>query len=215
MLETGGSPMKVYNIEETCSILKLKAPVLRKYSALLEDAGYTGIERNSKNARFYTDENIKILRELISYKDSGHMTLNDAANAIAERINGIDVMDVVTTQQPSNVAQQQDVKELKDFIEHLIDHIEKSEERHAQSTAVLLDEIQQVKIEMNVIKEIATSKEDRSDTPADKTMDNILKELQYTRKEMRELKEENARIDKEKVESEENKRGFFSRLFNK
>jgi len=34
--------------------------VLRKYSALVDDVGYAGIESNSSNARFYTNENILI-----------------------------------------------------------------------------------------------------------------------------------------------------------
>src|SRR3954462_8819496 len=102
--------MKVNNVDIACSVLHLKAPVLRKYSALLEDAGYTGIERNSSNARFYTDENIRILRELISYKDSGLMTLNDAAKSIAERINGIDVIEDVTLSNTVHVAQRADIE---------------------------------------------------------------------------------------------------------
>jgi len=56
-----------------CPTFKLKAPVLRKYSALLEDASYKGIERYSNNSRYYTDDNIKILRELIDYKKSSRI----------------------------------------------------------------------------------------------------------------------------------------------
>ena len=202
--------MKVYNIDETCSILKLKTPVLRKYSALLEDAGYTGIGRNSSNARFYTEENIAIMRELISYKDSGHMTLNDAAKSIAERINGIDVIEDITKQQIVNVAQQQDIERLQDAILTLTDHIQKSEERHAKNIAIIMSELQDLKTanaEMKQIEVVADLA-----TPEDERMADILKELQYTRKELRELKEAQ---QQNKVESVDKPEGFLSRFFRK
>ena len=146
--------MKVYNIEDTCSILKLKAPVLRKYSALLEDAGYTGIERNSSNSRFYTDDNIKILRELISYKDSGLMTLNDAAKSIAERINGIDVIEDITLSNIVHLAQREDIENLQNAVLTLTDHIQNSEERHAKSMEDILSELGHVREELREMKVI-------------------------------------------------------------
>ena len=146
--------MKVYNVDNACSILKLKAPVLRKYSALLEDAGYTGIERNSSNARFYTDENIRILRELISYKDSGLMTLNDAAKSIAERINGIDVIKDVALSNTIHVAQRTDVENLQNAVLTLTDHIQKSEERNAKNMEILLNELKYVREELRRMKEM-------------------------------------------------------------
>lgn len=174
MLETGGSRMKVYNIDDACSILKLKAPVLRKYSALLEDAGYTGIERNSSNARFYTDENIRILRELISYKDSGLMTLNDAAKSIAERINGIDVIEDVALPNTIHVAQRTDVENLQNAVLTLTDHIQKSEERNAKNMEDVLNELKYVREELRQMKgkemeikqleEIAAAEEEKLST---------------------------------------------------
>ena len=172
MLETGDSRMKVYNVDNACSILKLKAPVLRKYSALLEDAGYTGIERNSSNARFYTEENIRILRELISYKDSGLMTLNDAAKSIAERINGIDIIEDVTLSNTVHVAQQTDIENLQNAVLSLTDHIQKSEERHAKSMEDILNELRHVReelremkvtqMELKQIEEVAAAGEEKS-----------------------------------------------------
>ena len=145
--------MKIYNIDETCAALMLKAPVLRKYSALLEDAGYTGIERNSSNARFYTEENIRILRELISYKDSGYMTLNDAAKSIAERINGIDVIEDITLSNVEHIAQRIDVENLQNAVLTLTDHVQKSEERHAENMAGILQELKQVREELQELKD--------------------------------------------------------------
>jgi len=164
--------MKVYNVDNACSILKLKAPVLRKYSALLEDAGYTGIERNSSNARFYTDANIRILRELISYKDSGLMTLNDAAKSIAERINGIDIIEDVTLSNTVHVAQRADIENLQNAVLTLTDHIQKSEERHAKNMEDLLSELRHVReelremkvaqMEMKQIEEVTAAEEEKS-----------------------------------------------------
>lgn len=163
--------MKVYNVDNVCSILKLKAPVLRKYSALLEDAGYNGIERNSSNARFYTDENIRVLQELISYKDSGLMTLNDAAKSIAERINGIDVTEDVTLANTVHVAQRADIENLQNAVLSLTDHIQKSEERHAKNMDELLNELRHVReelremkvkqMEMKQLEEVAATEEEQ------------------------------------------------------
>nr|WP_181717885.1 hypothetical protein [Sporosarcina sp.] len=122
---------------------------------MLEDANYTGIGRNSSNARFYTDENLKVLRELISYKDSGFMTLNDAAKAITERINGIDVMDVVTQQVP-NIAQQQDVGRLQDAVLQLTEHIQNQSILYEQNMGILLQEIQDIKNELKEIREVSS-----------------------------------------------------------
>lgn len=152
--------MKVYNIDETCAKLKLKAPVLRKYSALLEDAGYTGIERNSSNARFYTDENIKVLRELIDYKESGFMTLNDAAKAIAERINGIDVIEDITPAHIEHIARQEDIQALQQAVLTLTEHIQSSEQKHAEQMGELLHELRYVRKELREFKEAQKQVED-------------------------------------------------------
>lgn len=183
--------MKVYNVDNACSILKLKAPVLRKYSALLEDAGYTGIERNSSNARFYTDENIRILRELISYKDSGLMTLNDAAKSIAERINGIDVIEDVTLSNTVHVAQRADIENLQNAVLTLTDHIQKSEERHAKSMEDILNELRHVREE--------------------------LREMKVTQMEMKQLEEVETAEEEvaATIEVKEKPRGIFKRLFGK
>lgn len=145
--------MDVYNIDETCAALKLKAPVLRKYSALLEDAGYTGIERNSSKARFYTDENIKVLRELIDYKESGYMTLNDAAKAIVERINGIDVIEDITPANIEHIAQRADVIKMQEALLMLTEHIQQQEAKHAESAADLMREMQYIRNELREMKE--------------------------------------------------------------
>lgn len=192
--------MKVYNIDETCAMLKLKAPVLRKYSALLEDAGYTGIERNSSKARFYTDDNIRIIRELIDYKESGFMTLTDAAKSIAVRVNGIDVIDDITPANIEHIAQQADIIKLQDAVLTLTQHIQSSEQKHAESMGAIMQELKAVREELAAVKEqqsdqLQIGKEDQGDSMAD-----LLKETQYMRKELRELKEQQARaIESEKA----------------
>lgn len=175
--------MKVYNIDEICATLSLKSPVLRKYSALLEDAGYKGIQRNSSKARYYTDENLKVLRELIDYKQSGHMTLSDAAKAIASRINGIDVIENITPSHIEHVAQRADIERLENAFMGLTEHLELTESKHIESMDAILKELKEVKEELKGFKA-----------------------EQIVRIEMNE--EDLAGVSEEK-------RGFFSRFFDK
>lgn len=146
---------RIYNIDEVCNALKLKPPVLRKYSALLEDAGYTGIGRNSNNTRYYTDDNLRVLRELIGHKESGHMTLADAAKMIATRESGIDVMDDMTPalSQQAYVEQQAEMKKLTDAFLALTDHMRESERLHNEKMNVLLDRLNAVESELREMKD--------------------------------------------------------------
>lgn len=157
--------MKVYNIDEICTALKIKPPVLRKYSALLEDAGYTGIQRNSSKARYYTDENLKILRELIDYKKSGHMTLTDAAKAIATRVEGIDVIEDIAPMHIEHVAQRADIERLENAFLGLTEHLELTERKNADSMELLLKELREVKEELKEVKEKENAKLEMKDDP--------------------------------------------------
>ena len=66
------------------------------------------------------------------------MTLNDAAKSIAERINGIDVIEDVTLSNTVLVAQRADIENLQNAVLTLTDHIQKSEERHSKNMDDLL-----------------------------------------------------------------------------
>lgn len=146
--------MEIYNIDETCEILKLKPPVLRKYSALLEDAGYGNIGRNSNNSRYYTKENIDIFRELMDYKRSGYMTLNDATKSIVERVKGIDVE--VEERMPINIvdlAKIEDIKNLQNAVFQLVEHMERTEKNNEKNMAVLTNEIKELRNDLKQAEE--------------------------------------------------------------
>lgn len=204
---------KIYSIDEVCIALKIKPPVLRKYSALLEDAGYTGIGRNSNRTRYYTNDNIRLLRELIDYKESGHMTLSDAAKAIALRVEGVDVIDDITPALLGAVAQQGDVNKLTDALLALTAYLEQTEQHHAEQLNMVLAELQTVRMELATVKEqqaeqLQIGEADQGDSIAD-----LLKEMQYMQKELRELKVEQTREEYEVVTND--KRSLLGRLFGK
>lgn len=159
MLRTEGATMKVYNIDEMCDLLKLKPPVLRKYSALLEESGYKGINRNNANARYYTQDNVMVFRELISYKNSGHMTLNDATKAIVARIHGIDVVEVVTQEHIEQLAQRSDVEAMKEAVTLLLEFLQQQDSTHNQRHADLLSEIKELREEVALMKDVAPVEE--------------------------------------------------------
>lgn len=72
--------MKVFSPGEVAEQLNIKTATLRKYSILLEEAGYK-IKRNSQNHRYYTDEDIITLRRIIANKNSD-ITLEEVINNV-------------------------------------------------------------------------------------------------------------------------------------
>lgn len=160
--------MKVYTIDEICTILDLNPPVLRKYSALLEDAGYKDIKRNSSNARYYTDDNLEILRELIDYKESGHMTLSDAARSLVARINSVDVIEAITPTHIESVAQRCDIERLENAFIRLAEHLEQTESKHIESMDAIVKELKEVKEELKGFKEEQTLRIEMKEQQAEK-----------------------------------------------
>lgn len=73
--------MKVYSPSDIAGVLQVKEPTLRKYSLLLEKQGYS-FQRNNQNQRWYSDNDVVVLRKLVTLKNNGDMNLEDCAKAV-------------------------------------------------------------------------------------------------------------------------------------
>lgn len=73
--------MKYHAPEDVAGVLEIQPPTLRKYAQLLERYGYT-FEKNKQGHRWYSDTDIIALQKLITFKHSGDMDLQAAAQAV-------------------------------------------------------------------------------------------------------------------------------------
>lgn len=82
--------MKYHTPEDVAGVLEIQPPTLRKYAQLLERYGYT-FEKNKQGHRWYSDTDIIALQKLITFKHSGDMDLEAAAQAVLLWAKGSDI----------------------------------------------------------------------------------------------------------------------------
>lgn len=70
--------------KEICKTLKVQLSTLRKYAALLDEKANTEFyfDRDEKNNRMYTQDNVKAFKRVMSLKNKPNYTLNDAINEV-------------------------------------------------------------------------------------------------------------------------------------
>lgn len=165
--------MKVYSPNEIADLLKVKAGTLRKYSVLLENAGYT-FQKNSRKQRYYSDEDIITLQKLMTLKDSG-MTLEESVQGVVlwHKGNEPDNVSVAPYQPDTNNVTQHDnsdINELKDMMykqNELIGELSKrldEQQNYIDKRLNKHDEIlmQSMNESLEARKQIATAKENKS-----------------------------------------------------
>lgn len=82
--------MAYHSPDEVTKMLKIKESTLRKYARLLEQSGYE-IQKNAQGQRFYSDSDVMALRKFMTFKESGGMTLESSAGAVFLWSKGGDV----------------------------------------------------------------------------------------------------------------------------
>lgn len=87
--KVGGEVLERLSASDTATLLGLKTPNLKHYAELLEQNGLD-IYRDAKKHRFYTRENIKILKAMIYLNREKSMLLDDAASFVMSSDTDID-----------------------------------------------------------------------------------------------------------------------------
>jgi|SRR5699024_4477158 len=87
--------MKLYSPSDIAGVLDVKVSIVRKYSIMLEKAGYE-FQKNSRKQRFYTDDDVIALRKLVTFKDNG-MALGESVNGVVLWHNGSESSDTDVT----------------------------------------------------------------------------------------------------------------------
>lgn len=80
--------IEFYTPQETARLLKVSAPTLRKYCGLITKAyGKEYFKRDASNARLYSDNDIKLLKRIVTLKKTPHITLENAVNIALSELN--------------------------------------------------------------------------------------------------------------------------------
>lgn len=112
--------MAIYNPSDISGLLNVKESTLRKYSLLLEECGYK-FDRNEQKQRWYSDKDVIALQKLMTFKNSGAMSLKECAEAVYLWSKGDDVTDTLTVshngEERHDVAiKEEELSELKSLV---------------------------------------------------------------------------------------------------
>lgn len=71
--------LQYFMAKDVTKLLKISAPTLRKYCVLIKkEYGKEYFKRDDSNARLYTDDDIKLIKRVITLKKAPHITLDNA-----------------------------------------------------------------------------------------------------------------------------------------
>ncbi|MCF2131992.1 DUF3967 domain-containing protein [Strepomyces sp. STD 3.1] len=114
--DTEGS--KVYSAKEVSVLLGIQNTTVRKYSQLLEKAGYH-IHKNELGHRGFFDKDVIVLRKIIELTKQPDMSLENAINVVVSTDEGVDISKCDTqkskTYQEILEDNQRLLKEFEDF----------------------------------------------------------------------------------------------------
>lgn len=177
--------MKTYSTKEVAGIVDIAESTVRKYSQLLEGNGFQ-FERNASGYRIFTDKNIEVFIDFQKVCMEGN-SINDAAKIVARKYMA-HMSEVVT--EDDKPAPNKEIGDMLKSLTEKVDILTDMNEQQAQFNQELLNRLdhQQEYIDKR-LKE------------RDKVLLRQLDQQLETRKQI--------------AVAEENKKGFFSRLFKK
>lgn len=155
----------VYGSSDIADVLQVQESTLRKYCLLLEKSGYEFL-KNELGHRAFFDDDVIVLKKMISLKNDADMTLEEAVKSVIAWKNGNDIA-VSDTEEKRYIARYNDLlEEFKTFQEQqmnfnkeLIQEIrhqrEYIENRLEQRDRLLLQSMRET---LEVRKEIAIAK---------------------------------------------------------
>lgn len=195
--------MKLYSPSDIAGVLDVKVSTVRKYSIMLEKAGYE-FQKNNRGQRYYADDDVITLRKLVTLKDSG-MTLDESVKGVVLWHKGnestgtditphqIDIYD--TTGQDNNAITSDDVQELKQLLYKQSEMMQGFSEKMDMQQEQIQKQQEQLQQQQDYI--------DKKIKERDKLLTHSLNELLETRKQIASSEQE-----------ERKKKSFWSRLFN-
>lgn len=109
----------IYGSSDVAVLLKVKESTLRKYTLMLEKAGYK-YHKNEHGQRGFYDHDVIALKKLIEIKNHPDMTLEQACNAVMAWVkdNSVSHSDItdITTQDHYNDRYITEIEELKQLV---------------------------------------------------------------------------------------------------
>lgn len=181
---------KAYSPKEMSTTLDVGDSTLRKWCLALEKNGYVFI-RNDQNSRVYVENDLVVLRHFQQLVKQHNMQLENAAQLVVDRF-GTGASEVGTGVVPvEKEEKQRDLMRSNEFVQKLLDHIEKQEAFNQELLKRL--ETQQKYIDERL--------EER-----DRKFMESLRDSQETKQQLLEIAA---------AHEEEKKKGFLSRLFGK
>jgi DNA-binding transcriptional MerR regulator len=149
---------KVYSPKDIADLLKVKESTLRKYSLMLEEAGYT-FQKNDRGQRWYSDEDIIAFKKIVAFKNDGAMNLKDSVEAVYMWAKEKDItLPSTDTKQDAQrydddiaqlkmmmVEQSKQIAELKEIVTQQNQYIHKSLEERDKTLMESLREAQETK----------------------------------------------------------------------
>ncbi|MFC4024352.1 hypothetical protein ACFOUV_11155 [Oceanobacillus longus] len=190
--------MKIYNPADIANLLGVKESTLRKYSILLENAGYK-FNRNNQNQRWYNEYDVIALQKLVTLKNSGDMSLKECAEAVYLWVKGDDVTQELTVIDNDTKRYNNDLTELIDMVHHQNKLLENYNKQQHTQNELIKELVQRLNQQQDYI-EIRLKERDKM------LMQTINDRLE-TQKQIAAAKEAEA--------EEQQKQGFFIRLFKR
>lgn len=131
----------IYSPSDVSDLLKIKPTTLRKYCLLLEEYNYK-FQKNERNQRWYSDNDIIILKKIIALKNNGAMTLEKAIESVVTWSNGNEIAPTNTDTITQQKSYKNDMEELKSMIINQNEQIQKLGE-----TIIKMNEYMEQKLE--------------------------------------------------------------------
>lgn len=114
MSEGAKQVQAVYGSSDVADVLQVQESTLRKYCLLLEKSGYEFL-KNELGHRAFFDDDVIVLKKMISLKNDADMTLEEAVKSVIAWKNGNDIA-VSDTEEKRYIARYNDLlKEFKTF----------------------------------------------------------------------------------------------------
>jgi DNA-binding transcriptional MerR regulator len=106
----------IYSPKDISDLLQCKESTLRKYSLLLEKYNYQ-FQKNDRQQRWYTDNDVIVLKKIIALKDNADMTLEKAVESVVLWAKGSDETLPSTDINPALQRYDKDIAELKQMLQ--------------------------------------------------------------------------------------------------
>jgi DNA-binding transcriptional MerR regulator len=132
----------IYSPSDVSDLLKVKESTLRKYSLLLEKYNYQ-FQKNDRQQRWYTDNDVIVLRKIVTLKDNADMTLEKAVESVVLWSKGGEETLPSTDINPDLKRYNKGIAELKQMIQEQNEQILKLGEVITKQNEFIMSKLQE------------------------------------------------------------------------